>query len=286
VISIKLRGEFLRYELGLMYYRYCKAVSAVAKPGKTGQTVLPHAYHASLEDLLERLNGTPSINPVNLLGGRKTTAKPGLDKIGSWIEGRLTKFIAGEEDGNAPATVKKIPPPPGGKAGPFSHFSTISASRQPSTADLRTLAAEHASTSRLSPNGSTARLSGEHNRESSSSSSFGGGDYGATNGFTPWASSQDVPMEQNATHLQDEGDEGEFINPMAGLSLGPKSEHVLQTKGNAVELDDEDDLGFSNKALSRARTPKPAENAAEGKAIEAKTSAAAEPPAAETPSKS
>jgi hypothetical protein len=251
--------------------------------------VLPHALHASLEDLLERMNGTPSTNPVNLLSGRKT-AKPGLDKLGSWIEGRLTKFIAGEEDPNTTTQVKKVVPPPGGKAGPFSYFSTISASRTPSTADLRSLHAEHASTSRLSPSGRSAQL-GEHGRETSGSS-YGGGEYGTTpqNGFTPWGSSTDVHEQEKETseipYEETGGDDAEFINPMAGLNLGPKSDYVPLAGGREVNLDeDEDDLGFGNKGLARGKTPQPA--GAGEKPTDAKKDAAAkvEAPVNDSPGK-
>lgn len=122
--------------------RYCAAIEAGAKPlTKSAQTqsLLPPAFMASLEDLLERLTGTPSINPANVLGGGRKSSKPGFDKLGSWIEGRLTKFIAGEEG-------EKMAPKPaalGGKAeGPFAHFSSVSPdpsgsiSRNPSMADV------------------------------------------------------------------------------------------------------------------------------------------------------
>lgn len=57
--------------------------------------------------------------------------KPSLDGIGSWLEGRLTKFIAGEGE-DSPATTAH-PGVSQGAHGPFSHYSTIS-SAAPSTA--------------------------------------------------------------------------------------------------------------------------------------------------------
>ncbi|KAG0707731.1 hypothetical protein DFH29DRAFT_994755 [Suillus ampliporus] len=56
------------------------------------------------------------------IGGKVN--KPSLDSIGSWLEGRLTKFIAGEGDEPSPQ-----PAPPKSQVsslGPFSHFSEIS----------------------------------------------------------------------------------------------------------------------------------------------------------------
>lgn len=106
--------------------RYCAAIEAGAKPltkNSQAQSSLHPAFMASLEDLLERLTGAPSINPANVLGGGRKSSKPGFDKLGSWIEGRLTKFIAGEEG------EKEAPKPTAtsGKAeGPFAHFSSVS----------------------------------------------------------------------------------------------------------------------------------------------------------------
>lgn len=60
--------------------------------------------------------------------------KPSLDGIGSWLEGRLTKFIAGEgegEDSPAQANVSAALSKPA--YGPFSHYSSIT-SAAPSTA--------------------------------------------------------------------------------------------------------------------------------------------------------
>ncbi|ODO08033.1 hypothetical protein I350_03616 [Cryptococcus amylolentus CBS 6273] len=106
--------------------RYCTAIEAGTKPlikGAPAQSLLSPAFRASLEDLLERLTGTPSVNPAKVLAGGKRGKQPGIDKIGSWIEGRLSKFIAGEE---GEETAPK-PPTAGGKSsGPFAHFSAVS----------------------------------------------------------------------------------------------------------------------------------------------------------------
>lgn len=50
-------------------------------------------------------------------------ARPSLDKIGNWLEGRFTSFIAGEGDSPKPVdTNGKVPT----FSGPFAHYSTIS----------------------------------------------------------------------------------------------------------------------------------------------------------------
>lgn len=53
-------------------------------------------------------------------------AKPSLDTIGSWLEGRFSKLIVGEGDDGTepPATEESHPSKP--TYGPFSHFSAIS----------------------------------------------------------------------------------------------------------------------------------------------------------------
>lgn len=48
-------------------------------------------------------------------------SKPSLDKVGGWLGGQFTKFIAGEGD-SSPAEEQK----PGLAQGPFSHYSSIS----------------------------------------------------------------------------------------------------------------------------------------------------------------
>ena len=76
-----------------------------------------------LKGLTGRLIGAPQMEKnASWIGGKVN--KPSLDGIGSWLEGRLTKFIAGEGDEPSP------PPEPlksqVSSLGPFSHFSEIS----------------------------------------------------------------------------------------------------------------------------------------------------------------
>lgn len=263
-------------------HRYCSAVEAASKPIKNGPPLMPRAFLASLEDLLERLTGTPSANPANIFGGRKP-AKPGFDKLGSWIEGRLTKFIAGEEDANsAPAKPAAAPPAKGSSqapVGPFSHFSTISpgasgqVSRATSIADFHNQNGHldvQPDSRRTSPRVlSQAQFGAEHTREpSSSSSSYGeqcASQDGAPSGFAPWGLSRN-PSQIYADRLDDDTPQGEpsedhgLLNPMAHLSLAsgrdgpsPSSYEPKRPSGG----DDDEDLGFGNTSLSRSRTPRP-----------------------------
>jgi hypothetical protein len=218
--------------------------------------------------LQERLTGEPSTKPANLIGGRKA-GKPGVNKLGSWIEGRLTKFIAGEEDTQGP--IKAAPPAKGkdtgAPVGPFSHFSTISpapsnpVTRATSTADI----ANGQYGGRLSP-----APQGGHQPTSSSSSSIYGEQYnagGGYGGYNPYSGDNDDADQEDTPHaLEPAGDGGEveLLNPMAALSLGPTRQAQAQNDyGPAptrhVEEEEDDDLGFGNTSLSRARTPKPAE---------------------------
>lgn len=214
--------------------------------------MLPPALSASLEDLNERLTGTPSINPAKLLSGNRK-AKPGLDKIGSWLEGRLTKFIAGEEDG--PAKAKPIPAASkdasasGGIVGPFSHFSTISPaasgslSRQPSVADF-------------SNHGQLGASPNSLGHSPLMQTSWGGG--GREDLSSPYGGEQPSLGQDGET-----GDDeiGELLNPMAAMTFGRPTNSgpsdYQPPKQDKIEEDD-DDLGFGNSSLSRGRTPRPA----------------------------
>jgi hypothetical protein len=254
------------------------------------------------------LTGEPSIKPANLFGARKQGTKPGVNKLGSWIEGRLTKFIAGEEENEGPF---KTAQPAKGKettsgtaaapVGPFSHFSTISpgpsnpVTRPPSTAGIRNgrqLGVDNDS-QRTSP-------SIEHHQTSSSNASSiyggdqyaaraGGSGYGGYQPYVPDEASQD--RDDDTPHaLEPIGggdDDVELLNPMASLSLGAsrqaQDDYAPTTSRRDEPEDDEDDLGFGNTALSRNRTPKPAEGASQAN-VKTEEPARAAPAAAAAPS--
>ncbi|WVF71600.1 hypothetical protein IAT40_006408 [Kwoniella sp. CBS 6097] len=308
LLPYKLARAWRLAELGEveLAQKYCAAIEAGSKTGKNMPSLLAPAFAASLEDLLERLTGTPSVKPANILGsGRKAGGKPGFDKLGSWIEGRLTKFIAGEEGDNAPPSTSATTS--GKAAGPFAHFSTISPNasgtltRQASTADFNGAAPNGylgvQSVSRTTspslqmtpqwgqppplPNQPYGQDQGRTSHaSSSSSSSYGGDQYGqhtGVSGYNPWSGTEtnegeETPHALGHGHGQGQDtstvDDGDFISPMAQLSLGPSAppsapaaaQNYAPSRQQTYEEDDEDDLGFGNKALSRNRTPKPADH--------------------------
>ena len=205
--------------------------------------------------------------------GRKN--KPGYsDKLGSWFEGRLTKFIAGDED-QATSPIKQSAPKsatkhtPRGPVGPFSHFSTISPavsgqiSRVPSGVDFPAmngalgLQTDPLRTSPALLQGSWGQPLEPPSDSRSSSSSYGASYAPEESG---WQGTQSQP-DQNEVQLNGEDDEDGLLNPMAALRLGPKPDtsrvNYQPQPLNSLD-DDDDDLGFSNSSLSRTRTPKPA----------------------------
>lgn len=285
--------------------RYCAAVESASKVGKHGPSLLSRPFLNSLEDLQERLTGEPSTKPANLIGGRKA-GKPGVNKLGSWIEGRLTKFIAGEEDTAGPI---KASPPTKGKPkesssahiGPFSHFSTISPG--PSAPVTRAASTVDIANSQFGTGRSSPLPTGHQAAASSSSSAYddqytasSGGGYG---GYNPYSGSgEDAAAEgdENTPHALEPAsadDDVELLNPMAALSLGSSRQSPTHdyappaaTRHVEEEEDDDDDLGFGNTSLSRARTPKPTDGAADGKDKSAPPAKEAARPAAPEPAAS
>ncbi|WWC94041.1 hypothetical protein V866_000879 [Kwoniella sp. B9012] len=279
LLPYKLARAWRLAELGEaeLAQKYCAAIEAGSRMNKNLPSLLSPAYAASVEDLLERLTGAPSVDPPNALGSGRKAAKPGFDKLGSWIEGRLTKFIAGEEgDGSAPKPTAQS----GKTAGPFSQFSTISTgtsgapSRNTSIADLSNNGNGYLGVSSVSRTTSPAlQMTPQWGQQpnvpsyggSSSSSSYGGDNYSQhdnAEGYSPWTGHNDGQGGVETPHAY--RDDSEFINPMAQLNLGPSpapappaSNYQPPKNKSAYEEDDEDDLGFGNSALSRDRTPKP-----------------------------
>ncbi|OCF36721.1 hypothetical protein I316_01317 [Kwoniella heveanensis BCC8398] len=301
LLPYKLARAWRLAELGEvdLAKKYCAAIEAGSKLGKNMPSLLAPAFAASLEDLLERLTGTPSVNPANTLGsGRKSGGKPGFDKLGSWIEGRLTKFIAGEEGDNAPPTSSSATA--GKAAGPFAHFSTISPNasgtltRQASTADfngaapngylgVQSVSRTTSPALQMTPQWGQApqlpnQAYGQASHASSSSSSSYGDQYAqhtGVSGYSSWTDNNGPNEGEETPHVhgQDQAatagaghDDRDFISPMAQLSLGPSepsasarpAQNYVPSRQQTYDDDDEDDLGFGNAALSRNRTPKPA----------------------------
>jgi hypothetical protein len=233
LMPVKLARAWRAAELGEVEQakRYCEAIEASARPSKHARPMIPRHVAASMEDLLERLTGEPSASPAKGLGMRKSNKS-----LGSWIEGRLTKFIAGEDD---QAAAKPVPEPKEGiPVGPFSHFASISPG--PS-------AAPSAGASR---DGSS--VDPDYPPTTSSYDSTYQPDSGS--GYQPWA-------EEDSSTPQ--ADDSELINPMANMSLGPTpvaTQDDYKPKPAAAKPsawdEEDDDLGFGNSSLSRGRTPK------------------------------
>ncbi len=79
-----------------------------------------------LQELSDRMSADGKSDSTLL----KKVGKPNLDSIGSWFEGRLSKFIAGDEASNPDSVGDKTAAGDGTKpantaVGPFSHYSTI-----------------------------------------------------------------------------------------------------------------------------------------------------------------
>lgn len=101
----------------MMVDRYCEAITNSL--GRNSQ-YFTAPFIEQLRGLDDRLTGAPHLDKSGWgIGGKMT--KPSLDSIGGWLEGRLTKFIAG--DGESPAPTQESTPD---APGVFSHYSTIS----------------------------------------------------------------------------------------------------------------------------------------------------------------
>lgn len=256
---------------------------------------------SSLEDLLERLTGTPTTSPAKTFAGRRPASKGGRDTIGSWIEGRLTKFIAGEEDEKQAAKAPRAAPKGSTAApvGPFSHFSTISpamsdaASRNGSTLDVASL------NGHLGVLGDSRRTSPFMQQSPFSQSSplvqvqaFDGTDPASDSPYAQYQPAQASPSYSWGGDREEDGNgdtpqayeggadhESDFINPMAALSLGQSAPGPsYDPPGSRTDHEeDDDDLGFGNKALSRARTPMPPTSTGSDESSQPNAKASAKP---------
>lgn len=124
--------------------RYCEAIAQCLKQSKAS----PYLHSTLLsqsKQLSDRLVGAPQTGP----GGNWVTRKmqrPTLDGVWGALEGRFTKFIAGEEGAmDADSPNKNSKGSVSSSIGPFSHYSAITPdaasggmTRQPSFNELRT----------------------------------------------------------------------------------------------------------------------------------------------------
>jgi hypothetical protein len=77
-----------------------------------------------LKELSDHLSGVPLIDKSSSWIKGKV-AKPSLDTIGNWFEGKFTKLIVGEGE-EAKSETTKLAASKQGFVGPFSHYSSIS----------------------------------------------------------------------------------------------------------------------------------------------------------------
>ncbi|KAE8213173.1 hypothetical protein CF327_g3273 [Tilletia walkeri] len=111
--------------------KYCEAIAATFKSGKPSPYFHPILL-AQLKDFTTRLLG-PDGAGSTASGSwmAKKMQKPTLDGVWGALEGRFTKFIAGEggPEGspNSSQPASKANSAHGGVVGPFSHFSSITA---------------------------------------------------------------------------------------------------------------------------------------------------------------
>ncbi|KAH9946034.1 Sec23-binding domain of Sec16-domain-containing protein [Epithele typhae] len=102
--------------------RYCEAITACINRGTPSINI---TFLEQLKGLSDRLTATPQIERNGAWIGGKL-AKPSLDGIGNWLEGRFTKFIAGEGDSPLPEEGKMAKQQQQPYSGPFANYSSIS----------------------------------------------------------------------------------------------------------------------------------------------------------------
>ncbi|KAK0561903.1 hypothetical protein OC844_002962 [Tilletia horrida] len=112
--------------------KYCEAIAATFKSGKPSPYFHPTLL-AQLKEFTTRLCGAEGAGQTAGSGNwmTKKMQKPTLDGVWGALEGRFTKFIAGEEGSTGSAQSSQPPSKAGsahgGTIGPFSHFSSITA---------------------------------------------------------------------------------------------------------------------------------------------------------------
>ncbi|KAN0061669.1 hypothetical protein ACQY0O_005660 [Thecaphora frezii] len=121
--------------------KYCEAIAGTLKLSKNSPYL--HAPLLSqLKELSERLVGTPQANDSGNWMTRKMQ-RPTLDGVWGALEGRFTKFIAGDEADPTPSPSRQKSLSSNAAVGPFSHYTAITPdaaaggmSRQHSYADF------------------------------------------------------------------------------------------------------------------------------------------------------
>lgn len=231
--------------------RYCDSILGSLKVSRLSEASAPVLIN--LVDSLTAMLAGKELPNLALKRG----AKPNLDKIGSWFEGRLTKFIAGDEGEAQPEKA----PSGGVEVGPFSHYSTITpeaatqvSSRTPSLYDV------HAMPPSRTPSAMAMRQ--EESRASqpaAAAESRPEAEHNASIQLPSWGQSYDFD-DGAAPDVEIDG--GELINPMQNLSVN-LDRYAPQASSTPVPApeDDEDDLGFGNATRSAPAAPKQQEPA-------------------------
>ncbi|KZS99244.1 hypothetical protein SISNIDRAFT_448107 [Sistotremastrum niveocremeum HHB9708] len=118
-----------------MANRYCEAIGASLRLNARGSKYYTQVFLEQLKQLSDRLTGAPQMDKSGSWISRKV-AKPSLDTIGGWLEGRLTKFIAGDSDSPTAAEHNGTPQTNNqafsGTFSAFSNISSTSTSQSPS----------------------------------------------------------------------------------------------------------------------------------------------------------
>ena len=120
--------------------RYCEAISLASRSSKPSGFYTSTFQH-QLREFSDRLSGTPQLDKSGSWIARKVT-KPSLATIGNWIEGSVSKFIAGEGDEAATheVTAEAKRKDSSAAQGPFSQFTVISSANTSPNASSANLA--------------------------------------------------------------------------------------------------------------------------------------------------
>ncbi|KAG8961249.1 hypothetical protein FRC03_005597 [Tulasnella sp. 419] len=119
--------------------RYCEAIGTTLRQGKPSP-YYTNTFLRQFKELSDRITAVPHFDKSGSWIARKMT-KSSLEGVGNWLEGRLTKFIAGEgEEGDSAKNKDVSKGKPDASSGPFAQFSVISSANTSPTASTVNLA--------------------------------------------------------------------------------------------------------------------------------------------------
>jgi hypothetical protein len=169
-------------------------------------------YHpallAQIKDLSDRLSSVSFQDKSGSWISRKVQ-RPTLDNVWSTLEGRFTKFVAGEaeEDPALAARKKAKQDAAKGVAGPFAHYSSItptgldSLSRNASSTDLSMRATPPPQAQPISAPNTVTRTGTVKQTHHRRSSSYGYGPYGA-DPYPPYMNTMPDTVEEAETSME------------------------------------------------------------------------------------